>query len=156
MNHREELLKAFGISVEDLAANRAGQLGVIQRRKLLWSGTVNVVAAFFLGFLLLVILYAVAERPLVPIQWILGGGMLVGVLSIGFYYFRQTRMAVAAGRVECVRGVIQVSRRSKAFYANIAGRSFRLPIFPRYIRAGAEYRVYIVPQIASVVAVEPA
>ncbi len=156
MNHLEELLQAFRISPEDLAANRAGQLGEVQRRKLLWSGTVNVLAACFLGCLLIAIMYAVAERPLAPIQWILGSVMLAAVLILGIYYFRQTRAAVAAGRVECVRGVIRVSRRSKAFYANIAGGSYRLPIFPRYLRAGMEYRVYIVTQTQSVVAVEPA
>ncbi|MFN8490690.1 MAG: hypothetical protein U0350_24075 [Caldilineaceae bacterium] len=156
MNHRDELLQAFRIAPEDLVANRAGRLGESQRRKLLWSGTVNVVAACFLGFLLIVILYAVAERPLAPIQWILGSGLLAAVLIIGLYYFWQTRTAVADGRVECVQGAIRVSRRSKAFYANIAGGSYRLPIFPRHLRAGMEYRVYVVPQTQSVVAVEPA
>jgi len=80
---------------------------------------------------------------------------LAAVLIIGIRYFRQTRAVVANDRVECVRVIIRVSRRSKAFYANIVGRSFRLPIFPRYIRLGTEYRVYVVPQIHSVVAVEP-
>ncbi len=156
MNHLNELLQAFRISTEDLVANRVGRLGVIQRRKLLWSGTVSIAVAFLFGFLLIAILYAVAERPLAPIQWMLGSGMLAALLIIGIHYFRQTRASVADDRVACVRGVIRVSRRSKAFYANIAGRSFRLPIFPRHIRAGTEYCVYIVPQTKSVVAVEPA
>lgn len=156
MNHRDELLQAFRISTEDLAANRAGRLGAIQRRKLLWSGAVNMAAACLLGFLLVALLYAVAERPLAPIQWILGSAMFAAVLIIGIRYFWQTRTAVANDRVECVRGVIRVSRRSKAFYANIAGRSFRLPIFPRYLRADMEYCVYVVSQTQSVVAVEPA
>jgi len=156
MNHRDELLQAFRIATEDLAANRVGRLGMSQRRKLLWSGTLNVAVACLFGCLIIAILYAVAERPLAPIQWILGSAMVAGVLLIGIYYFRQTRTAVAEDRVECVRGVIRVSRRSKAFYANIAGQSYRLPIFPRYIRAGMEYRVYVVPQTQSVVAVEPA
>ncbi|MEZ4864245.1 MAG: hypothetical protein R3C14_23230 [Caldilineaceae bacterium] len=155
MNHRDELLQAFRISAKDLAANRAGRLGTTQQRNLLWSGTVNVAVAWLLGFLLIAILYGVAARPLTPIQWLLGGGLLAAVLIIGIRYFRQTRTVVANDRVECIRGVIQVSRRSKAFYANIAGRSFRLPIFPRHIRPGTEYRVYVVPQIESVVAVEP-
>jgi hypothetical protein len=155
MNHRDELLQAFRISTEDLAANRAGRLGAIQRRALLWSGTLNVVVACLFGCLLIGILYAVAERPLAPIQWILGSGMLAGLLILGIHYFRQTRAAVATDQVECVRGVIRVSRRSKAFYANMGSRSFRLPIFPRYIRAGTEYYVYIVPKTQSVVAVEP-
>ncbi|MCX6047087.1 MAG: hypothetical protein NT075_18435, partial [Chloroflexi bacterium] len=84
-----------------------------------------------------------------------GSGMLAALLFLGIRYFRQTRVAVADARVECVRGVVRVSRRSKAFYADMAGRSFQLPIFPRHIRAGTEYRVYIVPQTQSVVAVEP-
>ena len=156
MNHCDELLQAFRISTEDLAANRVGRLGVIQRRALLRSGTVSVTVAFLFGLLLIAILYAVAERPLAPIQWILGSGMFAGLLIIGIRYFRQTRAAVADDRVECMCGVIRVSRRSKTFYANIAGRSFRLPIFPRHIRVGREYHVYIVPQTESVVAVEPA
>lgn len=155
MNHSDELLQAFRISTEDLEANRVGSLGVLQRRALLWSGTVNIAVAFLFGCLLIAILYAVAERPLAPIQWILGSGMFAALLIIGIRYFRQTCAAAADARVECVRGVIRVSRRSKAFYANIADRSFRLPIFPRHIRTGTEYYVYIVPQTQSVVAVEP-
>ena len=156
MNHREELLQAFRISAEDLAANRAGRLGVSQQRKLLQSGTVNVAAAFGLGFLLIAILVAVAEKPLAPIQWLLTSGLLLAVSIVGLHYFRQTRAAVAADRVECVRGVMRMSRRNSGFYAYIAGRSFRISIFPRYIRTGTEYRVYVVPQTESVVAVEPA
>ena len=156
MNHRDELLQAFRISAEDLEANRRGRLGMIQRRKLLWSGTVSIATASLFGCLLFGIWYGVAERPLAPVQWILASGLLALLLFIGIRYFQQTRADVAEDRVECVRGVIQVSRRSKAFYANIAGRSFRLPIFPRHLRAGMEYYVYIVPRTESVVALEPA
>lgn len=156
MNHRDELLQAFRISVEDLEANRAGKLGVTQQRTLLRSGTLNVVAAFLLGGLLVAILYAVAERPLAPVQWILGAVLVAALLVIGIRYFVQTRTAVTKAQVECVRGPVRVSRRSRAFYANIADRSFRLPIFPRFVHANMEYRVYIVPETESVVAMEPA
>ncbi|MFN8442444.1 MAG: hypothetical protein U0175_16835 [Caldilineaceae bacterium] len=155
MNHRDELLQAFRILPEDLEANRAGKLGTTQQRSLLRSGTLNIMAAFLLGGLLVAILYAVAERPLTPIQWILGGVMIVALLVIGIRYFIQTRMAVTKARVECMVGPVRVSRRSKAFYANIADRSFRLPIFPRFVHANTEYRVYIVPETESVVAMEP-
>lgn len=156
MTHREELLQAFRISVEDLAANRAGRLGMTQRRNLLWSGTLNLLIALLLGALLIAVLYAVAEKPLAPIQWILAGGLLVAVLILGLRYFQQTRAAVSADRVECVCGAIRMSRRNRGFYANIADHAYRIPIFPRYIRPDMSYRVYIVRQTESVVAVEPA
>lgn len=155
MNHRDELLQAFRILPEDLDANRIGKLGATQQRSLLRSGTLNVIAAFLLGGLLVAILYAVAERPLTPVQWLLGGAMVVALLVIGVRYFFQTRMAVTKARVEYVDGTVRVSRRSRAFYANIADRSFRLPIFPRFVHANTEYRVYIVPETESVVAMEP-
>src|SRR5262245_40475815 len=68
MNYRDDLLRAFNISLEDLEANRVGRLGAMQQRNLLRSGNWNVVAAVLICLALGAILYGVASRPLVPVQ----------------------------------------------------------------------------------------
>lgn len=68
MNHREELLRAFGIESEDLEANRAGRLSTAQGYRLLSSGNSNLAGAFLIGLLLAAMLYWVVNKPLVPVH----------------------------------------------------------------------------------------
>jgi hypothetical protein len=157
MNHSEELLRAFGIQFEDLEVNRAGRLGPAQSRKLLSSGNSNLAGAFLIGLLLAGILYGLANKPLVPIQWILSIILFVIVLTVGIRYFAQTRAAVAEGRVETLVGPVHVQSRGRAgWYLVVAGQSFQLPVRPWQIQREALYRVYFVPRTNSVVAMEPA
>ncbi|MEE3718112.1 hypothetical protein V2H45_15335 [Tumidithrix elongata RA019] len=156
MSHSDDLLRAFRIAVEDLEENRAGRLGVAQRRNLLHSGNWNVAAALFLGFLLCATIYGFAKKPLAPIQWILAIALFAALLAMAIWYFRRTRVAVAEGRVECLAGQVQVgSRGRQGAYLAVAGEVLPLPISLRNIRQGGVYRVYIVPYTRGIVGMEP-
>jgi hypothetical protein len=157
MNHRDELLRAFRIEVADLEANRVGRLGATQQRNLLRSGIWGIAGALLIGLLIGALLYAVATKPLAPIQWIVAIGLFAVVLIVGIRYLRQTRAAVADGRVECLVGPVRVGSRGRAgWYLTVAGQSFRLPVRPWNVQQGATYRVYIAPHTGSIVAIEPA
>ncbi len=153
---QDDLLRAFRISIEDLEANRRGQLGATQRRKLLNGGNWNVVLAFVLILVLAAILYGVAAKPLAPIQWILCVILSVIILAVGTQYFRQTRAAVAQGRVEQLVGQVHKhSHGNRGWFLTVAGHSFRLPVVPWHIQQDATYRVYYEPQLHVIVAMEP-
>ena len=157
VNHREELLRAFGIQSQDLEANRAGRLGEAQGRKLLSSGNGNLAGAFLIGLLLAGILYGLVNKPLVPVQWIVALLLFLIVLVVGLQYFRQTRAAVAEGRVETLFGPVRVQSRGRAgWILMVSGQSFQLPVHAWHIRQDALYRVYFVPRTRTVVALEPA
>ena len=157
MNYLDDLLRAFHISAQDLEANRLGRLGAAQQRNLLRSGNWNVTGAVLICLLLGAILYGVASRPLVPIQWILAVAMGIAVLATGFVYFRRTRAAVAEDRVECLVGPVRVGSRGRSgSYLSVSGQVFPLPVRLSYIQQGAAYRVYIAPSTRSIVAIEPA
>lgn len=157
MNHHEELLRAFEIQGEDLEANHAGRLGPAQSRRLLSSGNSNLAGAFLIGLLLAGILYGLANKPLMPIQWILSLILFVIVLIVGIRYFAQTRAAVAEGRVESLVGPVHAQSRGRAgWYLVVADQSFQLPVRPWQIQRDALYRVYFVPRTHTVVAMEPA
>lgn len=154
--HRDELLRVFHAGLDDLEANRAGRLGTGQARRLIRSGNVNLLAAGGVGVGLAAILYGVATKPLHPIQWILSAGLFAATLIVGIRYARQTRAAVADGRVECLTGPAQVRMRGKAgFYLTVAGRSFKLPVRPWHVQNDAQYRVYVAPGPSVIVAMEP-
>ena len=156
MNYRDDLLRAFNISVEDLEANRGGRLGAAQQRYLLRSGNWNIAAATLVCLLLGAILYGVASKPLAPIQWILAAAMGAAVLATGFVYFRRTRAVVAEGRVECLVGPVRVGSRGRSgSYLSVSGQIFPLPVRLSYIQQGLAYRVYIAPSTRSIVAIEP-
>lgn len=97
MDNHEALLKAFRIKPEDIEANRAGRLGPTQAHNLLVSGNFNLAGAFLVGLVLAAILYWLANKPLVPIQWILSLILFAITLFFGVRYFRQTREAVQMG-----------------------------------------------------------
>jgi len=156
MNHQEELLHAFRITTEDLALNRLGQLGPTQKRNLLSGGTGNIVGALFIGFLLAAILYGVADKPLVPIQWIVALVLFAAALFVGLNYYLQARQAVADGRVECLTGPITVRSRGRSgWFLTVAGQSFHLPVRPWQIQNDMIYRVYIIPRTHTIAAIDP-
>jgi hypothetical protein len=155
MDNHEALLKAFRIKPEDIEANRAGRLGPTQAHNLLVSGNFNLAGAFLVGLVLAAILYWLANKPLVPIQWILSLILFAITLFFGVRYFRQTREAVADGRVECLIGQVHVGSHGRAgWYLAVAGQSFQLPVQPWYIQQDAEYRVYVATRSHNVVAME--
>jgi hypothetical protein len=156
MNHQEELLKAFRIGPEDLAANRLGQLGPAQKRSLLNAGMGNIIGALFIGLFLALILYGVANKPLVPAQWITASVLFLAALAAGVGYYFQTRQAVKAGRVESLTGPITVRSRGRSgWFLTVAGQSFRLPVRPWQVQPETVYRVYFVSKMRQIVAIEP-
>lgn len=156
MEHRAELLQAFHIGPEDLEANRSGALGERQKQLLARSGMMNLLGAFVIGLLLAAILYGVAKKPLVPVQWILALILFGAALAVGSFDFRRTRAAAAEGRVECLTAPVRTQSRGKAgWYLVVGGRSFKLPVRPWQVKNDARYHVYIAPRANRVVGMEP-
>jgi len=156
MGQREELLRRMRLSQEDLAANRAGLLSQRQARSIVHSGLRNLLGALLIGLALAGILYAVASKPLAPIQWLLAAALAAAVLIVGYVDYHRTRLAAADRRVECLRGAVRVHRRGRAgWYLAIAGRSFKLPVHFWHVQNDTSYRVYVAPRAKRVVSLEP-
>ena len=153
----EDLLGAFGIGADDLAANRGGRLGPKQAHNLRRSGYNNVILAFVAGAVLFAIVAAVANKPIKPVQWITAGLLFAALLATGVYHFRRTHAAAVAGVVERISGVVQViSRGQSGVFLEVGGRSFRMPVRPWHVRSGTAYHVYVAPVVNQVVGMEPA
>ncbi len=156
MGHREELLRRFHLDREDLEANRRGLLSRRQARSLVRSGVRNLLGSLLIGLALAAILYAVASKPLAPIQWILAAALATAALVVGALDHRRTRLAASEARVECLTGAIRVQMRGRAgWYLLIDGQSFKLPVHIWDVKNDAPYRVYIAPKARRIVALEP-
>jgi len=156
MGHREELLRRFHLDIQDLEANRRGLLSQRQARALVWSGVRNLLGALLIGLVLAVILYAVASKPLAPIQWILAAALAIAAVVVGAIDVRRTRQAASEARVECLTGAIRIQMRGYAgWYLLIDGQSFKLPVHIWDVKNNASYRVYIAPKARRIVALEP-
>ena len=156
VDHRQELLRAFGIGPDDLAANRAGRLGTDQARLLRRSATRNLVGGGVICAGLLVVLYLVADKPLRPVQWILAAILVAAALASAGVEFRRLRTAAEGATVECVTGLVQVRLRGRAgWYADVDQRSFKLPVAFWHLPVEAPYRVYVAPGVNRIVAMEP-
>ena len=156
MGHRDDLLRLMNNSPEDLEANRAGRLSPRQARRIAQSGVSNLLGAVFIAVALAVIVYAVANKPLMPVQWGLAGLLAVIVLIVGYVDFNRTRQAAADARVEVLAGPVRVEmRRREGWFLVIAGRSLRLPVRPWNVKNDAPYRVYFAPKANRIVALEP-
>jgi hypothetical protein len=152
----DQLLGAFGISMDDLHANRSGRLGVAQVRQLRRSGLNNVGLALAAGAVLAAILFGVANKPLKPAQWITALVLFAAVLATGIAHYRRTHAAASVGIVERLSGIVQVISRGKSgFVLEVSGRTFRMPVRPWHIRSGAPYHVYVAPGVNIVVGMEP-
>jgi hypothetical protein len=155
-DHRQDVLKAFGIGEDDLAANRAGTLGARQAAQLRKSGYMNLLAAFFAGAVLAAILAFIANKPLKPAQFITAGILFLCVLAVGINDVLKTGGAAKDGRVERLSGPITVSSRGKqGWFLVVGGRSFRVPVHVWKIENGAPYHVYFAPKANRVVSMEP-
>jgi hypothetical protein len=151
-----DLQAALHLTPDDRAANRRGELSPLQRQRLRRSGVWNVIGSVGIGLLLGAILFAVAEKPLRPVQWILAGVLEVGALLTALYTVRQLRAAVAGGRVECVTGPVRVFRqKNSGYFLGVGDQTFRLPVRPWHVESGARYRVYVAPAAKRIVAMEP-
>jgi hypothetical protein len=156
MGQREELLRLMRLSQEDLEANRAGLLSQREARSIVQSGLRNLLGALLIGLALAAVLYAVASKPLAPIQWLLAAALAAAALIVGYVDFRRTRLAAAERRVECLKGSVHVQKRGRAgWYLVIAGRSFKLPVHFWHVQNDVPYRVYVVPRANRIVSLEP-
>jgi len=129
MGNRGELLRRFHLDLKDLEANRRGMLSQRQARFLVQSGVRNLLGSLLIGLALAAILYAVASKPLAPIQWILAAALAVAAVVVGAIDERRTRLAASEARVECLTGAIRVQMRGRAgWYLLVDGQSFKLPM----------------------------
>ena len=151
-----DLHAALHLAPSDLDANRGGELSQGQRQRLRRSGLWNVVGAVTVALLLAAILFAVAEKPLKPVQWGLAGLLAIGTLITGGVMMRRLRTDAMDGRVDCVAGPVRVfSQRRSGYFVEVGGETFRLPVHPGHVRNGARYRVYVTPAARRIVAMEP-
>ena len=124
--------------------------------QLVFYGLSNLIGAFVIALALAAILAFIVNKPLVPIQWILGGGLAVTALVIGFVDYNRTRVAAADGKVERLSGPIRVySVRRAGWYLEVAGRSFRPPFHAWQAKNGAPYHVYVAQKANRIVSLEP-
>ena len=156
MEHREELLRRFHLGPEDLEANRRGMLSQRQARYLVQSGVRNLLGSLVIGLALAAILYAVASKPLAPIQWLLAAALAAAALTVGYIDYHRTRLAAVDPRVECLSGPARVQMRGRAgWYLVIAGHSFKLPMHVWDLKNDDPYRAYIAPKAKRIVSLEP-
>ncbi|ACU75471.1 hypothetical protein Caci_6625 [Catenulispora acidiphila DSM 44928] len=160
--HRAELLRAFRIGPDDLAANRGGRLGgrqLARIRRQEWATAALVLAGLAV---LAGILWSVAARPFNAAQLITAGLVAAGLLAAGVAHIRRLRRATAEGEgereseVACHVGPVKVGLRGRAgWWLSINGQSFHLPVRFWHIGPGLEYRVYVATSANLIVAMEP-
>lgn len=155
--HDAELLRVFHVEPDDIAANRVGQLGSGQARRLVRSGYVNMVLAVLMSVGLGAIVLAVAARPLKPVQVILSAVLVVALLMVGGVYMVRSNQAAALGVVEIHSGPVHVVMQRRAgYYLTVGDESYKLPVQAWHVQSGASYHVYVVPRARRIVAMEPA
>jgi hypothetical protein len=153
VSNRDELMNAFRMGPEDLAANREGRLspGQIQRLR----GNLRINAIVLLPFQLILVAIVIIGRPSAPGYVILGGVFALLTIAEVSWAVR-IRRAVGAGRVRCLRGRIAVRRSFQTgTWIAVGGERNRLWAPARYVAPDAAYRVYVAPAVKLVVAMEP-
>jgi hypothetical protein len=152
----DELLHAFRNAPEDLQANWLGALGDGQRRRLMRSGYGALLAYPALGLAVAALVFAVGEKPLAPIQWILMAVVLVGSAAGGVVGLRRRQAAVAAGQVHRVSGPIQLWRPARgAWRLSVGELDFLVPVPLHHLKHGASYHVFFAPDARQIVAMVP-
>ncbi|HEX8805231.1 MAG TPA: hypothetical protein VF743_13585 [Acidimicrobiales bacterium] len=154
--HRANLLRVFHIGPDDVLANRRGELGPGQRRRIMWWGYVNLILMAVLALGLIAIVYAVGERPFEAVQIVLVTLFVAILLAIGVGYLIRSYQAAMAGEVRCVAGPVRVVLVSRAGWFLYAGdERFKLPIHGWHVSHDIPYRVYVTPTGKRIVAMEP-
>ena len=156
-DHYTELLRVFHVAEGDIDANRVGQLGPSQARRLVRGGYINLALAALMAAGLLAIVMAVAERPFKPVQVVLTLLLVAALLAIGSVYLVKSTQAAALGIVHCYTGPITVVMRGRAgWFLTVEEQSFKFPVQRRHVQNGAPYPVYVAPKAKRIVAMEPA
>ena len=118
MGHSDILLKLDHIGVENLEANRAGVLSQRQAGYFRRNGIRSVILALIIVGVLAAVLFGVAAKPLVPIQWILTAGLSAIVLVIGYNDYSKLRLTAADPSLSVSRD--SLASRSAAVLAGIS------------------------------------
>ena len=106
LSHRDELLRAFRIGPEDLAANRANRMGPGQLQRLRRNIRINVLAVTPVQAGLLVLVALAPRRPL--LLYLAVGAVLAALVAMEFTWVRSIRRAIRAGVVHCLAGPVTV------------------------------------------------
>ena len=153
MTHREELLRAFRIGPQDIAANRAGRLGPGQIRRLRRNIWINILAVTPLIGVVLLGAVLLPHRGL--LQYVLFALVIALFVAMLWSWIRGIRRSLRAGVVECLSGPVTVTRTRGGSYLTVREKRLRLWTPYWHVGRGLTYRVYYVPAATMVVAMEP-
>ena len=155
--HRLELLRVFKNTPSDLDANRLGQLGPGQLRRLRRSAANSLLIMVAVVAALIVIVLLVGTRPIAPWRWVLVAVVALGGLAVGVQRSRELRRALREHTVEALTGQVKVRMQGRSgWWLTVAGQSFHLPVRFWHVGPDLDYRVYVAPAAKLIVAMEPA
>lgn len=153
MSNKEDLLGAFRIGPEDLAANREGRLSAGQVQRL--RGNLRINAIVLLPFQVLLIAIVIIGRPSAP-GYVILGGVFALLTAAEVSWALRIRRAIDTGTVRCLRGRIKVRRSFQSgTWIAVGGERNRLWAPARYVAHDGSYRVYVSRAVKLVVAMEP-
>jgi hypothetical protein len=156
-DHRQELLRVFKNTPADLDANRRGQLGPGQVRRLRRSAASSVLIMVTAAAAFIVIIAFVGTRPIAPWRWALIAVVALGGLALGVQRSRELRGALREGTVADLTGPVQARLQGRTgWWLTVADQSFHLPVQFWHVGSDLPYRVYVALAAKLIVAMEPA
>jgi len=158
MSHHDELLQAFHIGPEDVAANHANRLGPGQLRRLRRNIWVNVLAVSPVQIGLLVLVALAPRRSLAASLWLYLGVavILAALVAVEYTWVRNIRRVIRAGVVHCLAGPVTVHSAGRGgTWLTVQGERNRLWTGYWHVGRGRPYRVYVAPAARLIVAMEP-
>jgi hypothetical protein len=156
-DHRLELLRVFKNSPADLDANRLGQLGPGQGRRLRRSAASSILIMLAVAAVFIALIIAVGTKPIAPWRWGLIAVVALAGVAVGVQRSRELRRALRDRTVESLTGPVTVRMQGRSgWWLAVAGQSFHLPVRFWHVGAGLPYRVYVAPAAKLIVAMEPA
>jgi hypothetical protein len=153
VSNSEALLRAFRVETADLEANRSGRLGPAQIERLRRNVWINVLVV--LPVQLLLVAFVIVADPSAT-GYILAGTLFAALTLAELNWARRIQRVIRAGTVRCLRGKATLRRSvHSGTWLSVGGERNRLWAGARHVVPGGEYRVYVVPQVRLVVAMEP-
>jgi len=155
VSHRAELLRAFRIGPEDLAANRENRLGSGQVRRLrrnIWISVLAVATPVQLAIVVIAALTASSSAVSYAVWAVLFG--LWTLLEV--VWVRDIGRVLRDGTVKCLQGPVTVHSGGRGgTWITVAGERNRLWTGYWHVGRGMPYRVYVAPAAKLIVAMEP-
>jgi hypothetical protein len=156
-DHQLELLRVFKNSPADLDANRSGQLGPGQARRLRRRAASSVLIMVAVAAVCIALIIAAGSKPIAPWRWGLIAVVALGGVAVGVQRSRELRRALRERTVASLAGPVTVRMQGRGgWWLTVAGQSFHLPVRFWHLGPGTEYRVYVAPAAKLIVAMEPA